>query len=282
LRVGRWDLKRFVLRIAANQQGIPLVLQKFSGIESDKESIKKIIRDLKEILKSQDKVYHVADSEFYTTESLHLLGQHTFWISRVPGTIGLVKELENADSDLNSCKDSRYSYFEYRTRYADIDQKWVVYHSDPRYKHQEKTFMTKLDKNLDKPRNSLKKLTTHEFVCEPDAMAAAEKWWEKNGRYRFRDFLIVPVNRKNRKTRRRPKTDEPMTVSYSIEAIINYKPEFIKQEMKKLGRFILATNDIDLSPDKFPDPSPCNGHGTLLVHLFNCRISVKTSIGAHW
>jgi transposase len=191
----------------------------------------------------------VADSEFYTPESLHFLGQHTFWISRVPGTIGLVKELENADLDLQSCKDPRYSYFEYRTRYADIDQKWVVYHSDPMHERQEKTFLAKQEKNLEKSRKSLKKLTSHEFVCEPDAIAAAQKWLEKNNRYRFRDFLIVPVNRKTGKTRGRPKNDEPMTVLYNIEAEIEYKPEFIQQEMKKLGRFVLATNDIDLSPD---------------------------------
>lgn len=250
---GRWDLKRFVLGIAANQHGIPLFLQTFSGNESDKESIKRIIRDLTENLKSQDKVYHVADSEFYTPESLQFLGQHTFWISRVPGTIGLVKELENADLAFSSCKDSRYSYFEYHTRYADIDQKWVVYHSDPMHERQEKTFMAKQEKNLEKSRKSLKKLASHEFVCEPDAMAAAEKWLEKNHRCYFRDFLIVPVNRKTRKTRGRPKNDEPMTVSFTIEAEIDYKPEFIQQEMKKLGRFVLATNDLDLSPDTLLD-----------------------------
>jgi len=67
--------------------GFPLFLQTFSGNESDKESIRTIICDLTENLKSHEKVYHVTDSEFYTPETLQLLGQHTFWISRVSGTI---------------------------------------------------------------------------------------------------------------------------------------------------------------------------------------------------
>ena len=94
---GRWDLKRFVLGIATNQHGVPLFLQTFSGNESDKESIKTIIHQLTENLKSDEKVYHVADSAFYTPDTLKTLGTHSFWITRVPGTISQVKDLENAD-----------------------------------------------------------------------------------------------------------------------------------------------------------------------------------------
>jgi transposase len=62
---GRWDIKRFVLGIAANQHGVTLFLQTFSGNESDKESIRTIVRELTENLQSNEKVYHVAGSEFY-------------------------------------------------------------------------------------------------------------------------------------------------------------------------------------------------------------------------
>src|SRR5690606_1210540 len=132
----------------------------FSGNESDKESIRTIIRDLTENLKSPEKVYHVADSEFYTSETLRLLGKHTFWISRVPGTIAQVKELEKSDIEFTPCQDPRYSYFEHRVKYADIDQKWVVYHSEPMHERQEKTFNTNLEKDYEKTRKSLKKLST--------------------------------------------------------------------------------------------------------------------------
>jgi Transposase len=246
---GRWDLKRFVLGIAANQHGIPLFLQTFSGNESDKESIKTIIRDLKKNLQSQETVYHVADSEFYTPETLKLLGQHTFWITRVPGTINQVKELEKADLILTPCKDQRYSYSEHVVNYADINQKWVVYHSDPMHERQEKSFQARLEKDFDKARISLKKLSSHEFVCEPDAQAAAEKWLKKHPRYQFKELSVVPVKHKSRKTRGRPKADEPVVVSYTLVAEIEHVPEVIRQDTQKLGRFVLATNDLDLSPD---------------------------------
>ena len=246
---GRWDLKRFVLGIAANQHGVPLFLQTFSGNESDKETIRTIIRDLAENLKSAEKVYHVADSEFYTPETLHLLGQHTFWISRIPGTIRHVKDLESADLSFTPCQDRRYSYSEHRVTYADIDQKWVVYHSDPMHERQEKTFHAALEKDFDKTLKSLKKLSNHKFVCEPDARAAAEKWGKNHPRYQFKKLSIVPVRNKAQKGRGRPKTDEPVTVSYMVNAEIEHNPEFIQQEKRNLGRFVLASNDLELSPD---------------------------------
>ena len=87
------------------------------------------------------------------------------------------------------------------------------------------------------------------FVCEPDARAAAEKWVKNHPRYRLKELSIVPVNHKARKGRGRPKTDEPVTVSYSLDAEIEHDPEFIHQEKQKLGRFVLATNDLELSSD---------------------------------
>ncbi len=54
---GRWDLKRFVLGMASNQHGVPLYLQTFSRNESDKESLRIIVENLQNNLKSYEKVY---------------------------------------------------------------------------------------------------------------------------------------------------------------------------------------------------------------------------------
>jgi len=86
-------------------------------------------------------------------------------------------------------------------------------------------------------------------VCEPDARAAAEKGVKNHPRYRFGEISVVPVKHKARKGRGRPKTDEPVTVLYALDAEIEHDPEFIQQEKRKLGRFVLATNDLELSPD---------------------------------
>ena len=246
---GRWDLKRFVLGIATNQHGVPLFLQTFSGNESDKESIKTIIQALKENLKSDEKVYHVADSAFYTPDTLKTLGMHSFWITRVPGTISQVKDLENSDLTFLPSKDPRYSYYEHYTDYSNIRQKWIVFHSEMMHERQEKTLENNVKKDFEKARISLKKLSVHEFACEPDAQLAAEKWLKKHSRYQFKELSVVPVNHKKGKTRGRPKSDEPVDVSYLISAEIELDSVSIQQEKHKLGRFVLATNDLDLTPD---------------------------------
>ena len=79
-----------------------------------------------------------------------MLGQHSFWISRVPSTISQVKELENADLALTPAKDPRYSYSEHFVNYADISQKWVVFHSNMMHDRQVKTFETNLEKDFEK------------------------------------------------------------------------------------------------------------------------------------
>jgi transposase len=117
------------------------------------------------------------------------------------------------------------------------------------HERQGKTFETHLKKDFEKARISLKKLSAHEFVCEPDARAAAEKWLKNHQIYRFRELSIVPVKHKDRKSRGRPKSDEPLTISYLISAKIEYNPHIVEHERQKLGRFVLATNDPDLSPD---------------------------------
>ncbi len=247
---GRWDLKRFVLGIASNQYGVPLFLQTFSGNESDKETILTIIKQLKENLKSAEKVYHVADSAFYTATNLQSLGQHNFWISRVPATIKEVRDLVRTGEPFLSCTDDRYTYQEHFSEYAGIRQKWVLYRSVPMYEREEKTFEKNLAKDLDRAQTSLRKLCSREFACVPDARMAAEKWLEQHLRYRFRDLEFVTITRKQEKKRGRPKNGEPVLLSYKITAGIEHNPEVLADERRILGRFVLATNDLELSADE--------------------------------
>jgi len=247
---GRWDLKRFVLGMASNQYGVPLFLQTFSGNESDKETILTIIQHLNENLHSDEKVYHVADSAFYTAKNLKTLGQHTFWISRAPVTIKEVQDLVQTEDPLLPCTDDRYSYQEHCSEYAGIRQKWVLYRSVPMYEREEKTFEKNLAKDLDRARTSLRKICAQEFACAPDAHRAARTWLERHPRYRFCELDIVTVTRKQEKKRGRPKNGEPVLVSYKITGEIEYNPEVLVEERRILGRFVLATNELGLSADE--------------------------------
>ncbi|WFN37836.1 IS1634 family transposase [Methanomicrobium antiquum] len=247
---GRWDLKRFVLGMASNQHGVPLFLQTFSGNESDKETLRIIIEKLQNSLKSGEKIYHVADAAFYTEKNLQTLGQHTFWISRVPVIIKEAKELVKSDCQFIPCDDNRYSYSESFSEYAGIRQKWVMYHSKPMHEQQSKTFDKNLVKELEKAKTSLRKVCAQEYACEPDARIAAEKWLEKNHKYQFSELEILMIQRKEEKKRGRPKAGEPLVNSYKITADIEYNDSVVEQERQNLGRFVLATNDTEMSADE--------------------------------
>jgi len=247
---GRWDLKQFVLGMATDQHGIPLFVQTFSGNESDKKTLMAIITQLTENLQHPGKVYHIADAAFYTAENLTALGTHTFWISRVPATLNEVKELVAADLALQPCADERYRYAEHTSEYAGIPQKWVVYHSAPMQERQEKTFEKRLEKDRKQAETSLRKLGAREFACEPDARMAAEKWLQEHQQFCFTSLDIGTITRKKEKKRGRPKADEPVELAYTVVAEIEHDPRAVEEKRQKLGRFILATNDRDLSPDE--------------------------------
>jgi transposase len=247
---GRWDLKRFVLGMASNQHGIPLFLQTFSGNESDKETLRTIIENLKDNLKSDEKVYHVADSAFYTKKNLQSVGQHTFWITHVPSTIKEVKELLASECHFKPCKDGRYSYFEHVSEYAGITQKWVQYYSEPTIEAKKKKFEAKLDKKLRTAKKSLRKICAIESKCEPDANNVAQRWLKDHPLFQFSEYKITTIQRRAEKKRGRPKAGEPMIQMFKVEANIEFNEEAVEKERQKLGRFILATNDTAMSADE--------------------------------
>ncbi|MDN7025659.1 IS1634 family transposase [Methanoculleus sp. FWC-SCC1] len=236
--------------MATDQHGIRLFLQTVSGNESDKKTLLTIITQLTENLQHPDKVYHIADAAFYTAENLATLGTRTFWISRVPATLNEMKDLVAADLPLHPCADGRYRYTEHVSDYAGIPQKWVVYHSAPMQEQQEKTFAKRMEKDKRTAETSLRKLGAREFACEPDARIAAEKWLQENPQFCFSSLDIRTTTRKITKKRGRPKADEPVETVYTVSAELEHNLLVVEQRRQKLGRFVLATNDLELSPDE--------------------------------
>jgi len=148
------------------------------------------------------------------------------------------------------CANNRYGYQEHYSEYAGIRQKWVLYRSDPMYEREEKTFEKNLAKDLGRAKKSLRKLCAREFACVPDAQSAIETWRTKHPRYRFCELDIVTITRKQEKKRGRPKKGDPVQISYKITAEVEHIPEVLAKERRILGRFVLATNDLELSADE--------------------------------
>ena len=155
---GRWDLKQFVLAMVTNQYGVPLFVQAHSGNKSDKKTLIETIENLKSNLNFSDKNYIVADSAFFSSENINLLGDRTLWITHVPLTVGEAKELLNRNLEMKPCSDDRYSIFETFVNYGGINQKWVLVDSKEMHARKAKTFDKQIEKELIQARKSVKKL----------------------------------------------------------------------------------------------------------------------------
>lgn len=247
---GRWDLNRFVLSLVSNQHGVPLYMKALSGNSSDKKSLVETVEYVRDHLCFDMPVYYVADSAFYTDENLGRVGAHTFWVSRVPGTIEEAQSLLDADLDLASCRDPRYRFYETTSGYGGVAQKWVLYRSCEMQARMEKTFDKNVERELEEAVASLKHACNVEYYCREDALKMADKWLLGYPRLEYENLGVGTVSRRKNGKKGRPGKDEELETMFRIKATVRMKEDVVKGEREKLGRFILATNDTELSADK--------------------------------
>ena len=245
----RNDLKQFVISLVTNQDGIPVFMEPLSGNASDKKILLKSIQAVRSNLATQQTIYHMADSAFYTSENLQSLGQHCFWISHVPMTINEAKELVASEVSWNACVDIRYKYAVYESAYGGIPQRWVMFHSAEQQKRVDAKLMTRLEKQMKKDKIALKKLCAKGFACEPDARAVVERWNAKNPRYLIEDVGITSGQQRKSGKRGRPLKDEMCEVVYSVSCKFALDENWVLKTREHAGRFILASNDVSIDPE---------------------------------
>ncbi|AKB51653.1 Mobile element protein [Methanosarcina barkeri str. Wiesmoor] len=112
---GRDDLKRFGLRMITNQYGMPLFAKVYSDNASDKETIIEAMKKLQENITFPDDVYYIADSALYSDNNIKSMREGMKWITRVPSTLNLAKDLLISDLDFKPGTGPCYSFYN-RTR----------------------------------------------------------------------------------------------------------------------------------------------------------------------
>ena len=224
-------------------------MEPLSGNVSDKKTIIRTIKELRQNFITDETVYHMADSAFYSAESISSLGQQCFWITRVPETIKEAQFIVASDIDWIPCSDPRYSYAIFESLYGGVDQRWVLFHSKEQQKRSIQTQKRNITKILEKDRTALKKLCVNGFACEADARKTVEKWIHKHPRYSISDIDISVKNQRKAGNRGRPKKDEVLEQVYFISCQIGLNQEVIKREQEQMGRFILASNDTSIDPE---------------------------------
>ena len=172
------------------------------------------------------------------------------WISRVPAMLNSSKDLLYDNVPLTPSEmDKRYSFYETYVTYGDIEQKWVLIRSEHMLAKQEKSFQKRLNREEERARKELRKLQSEEYFCEDDARKAFQEWIEAEPFFEFEEISIKTKIRRKDGKRGRPGNNTEMETTYKVRAKLVFSDKYIEYKKKKLGRFILATNDLNMKPD---------------------------------
>ena len=117
-------------------------------------------------------------------------------------------------------------------------------------KLKEKTFDKNIEKNRKAAQRSLNKLKRMEYACYEDAKRAANAWLSKHKGYQFEELSIEAKSHRLNGKKGRPKKGEEVEIHYSVKTDIVADEQAIARKREKLGRFILATNDLCLTADE--------------------------------
>ena len=248
----RTDLKQYIISlITVSEWDLPVWIDTLSGNTSDKTHFRDVIKNYaKQLAENDEKVYFVVDSAGYTKENIREMPDIVIWLSRVPETITMAKELITATeiTDLQKSNLEGYWLKSFSKTYGDIKQKWVVVFSEQSFKKETHT----LDRNIVKERKKVKNELWHfgnkEFKCKKDAKQALD---DKEKKWKYHQVVSQKMVAKKKTGKRgRPKKNakKPKTV-YCLKALFEENIEAIEGARKRKGKFILATNDMDLDAE---------------------------------
>ncbi|MEH2432698.1 MAG: IS1634 family transposase [Nostoc sp.] len=235
----RPDLKQFIIDLISSSDGdIPIFLKSASGNQSDSSSFANIFLEYKEQMqkpqiKNEDSLM-VADAAFYNAKNISSLFG-TRWLSRVPMTIKLAKELVSTLLSTNFISSSLtgYYYSVVKSNYGGVEQRWLVVESTER----KESDLRKLEKRISKSKTSaldqLKKLLDFKFNSRDCAIKAVENLKKKFKYHQIDNIDYLEKESKDKK------------VFYQVNASLSENIHAIKIAYQGAGRFILSTNILD-------------------------------------
>jgi transposase len=220
-------------------------MQALSGNTSDKTAFNTTVKNHIEQLQAVHSFeVLVADSAFYTKDTLSACGSNTKWVSRVPETLDECKKVISKEYTNWYSFENGYKYVPLKAVYADIEQRYLLVFSPQAYKREMHTFREKFAKESQKESQSLVNLCRQTFGCKPDATTAYNKFKKKCKYINISDLALVEMPVFEGKGR--PKKDaKPIKYNYKIEAFSFCEVSSLEARSQTKGRFIIATNEMD-------------------------------------
>lgn len=242
----RPDLKQVIVQLITMESSrLPVWLEVLSGNSSDKSSFVPSIQAYRQQLSEEEQPYFVMDSAGFTADNLKDLGK-TRWLTRVPETLSEAKRLVR-ETDRSKMKPLNESYFgkEVQVEYGGIKQRWLVVFSEAACQRALKALERAQARELKKIEKEWRKLKQVTFNCEPDADKACDHF---NKRWKYHQVTAEAVPLTQYVRRGRPSTgDEPELVGYKLQGEVAASEPLIDEAKKSLGKFIIATNELDPS-----------------------------------
>jgi transposase len=247
---GRGDLKQMILNLATTgKANLPIWFSAHSGNASDKIVIQQAAERIKEFsqaLEEGPEFIFVGDSAMY--EKCVERASDLKWLSRVPHVSNQAKQvLAYKQEELGLKKlDKGYQVSQSIViKYKGVEQRWVVVCSEQMYKRSEETLNKKLAKESANISKKLWHISNQEFSCKQDAHKAI-KPLERSLKYHSIEYSVEGVEKYSKAGR--PKAgEEKEVIGYKLKGKVEVEQEKIEKAKQELGKFILATNELDVS-----------------------------------
>lgn len=240
----RPDLKQVVLSlITAQGSALPVWLEVLSGNSSDKKSFPNSVSAYCQQFSEGKAPYFVMDSAGYSQGNMVKLGK-TYWLMRVPETLAEAKKHieEIKQPDMHELQPGYWGKT-VTSKYGGMSQRWLVVFSQAAYEREAHSLEKRQEKEQVKAKRAWRKLARSEFNCEADALAALAEFSQK-WRYHQAQAQVTAITR-YAGPGRPSKHDQPEVIGYQLAGKLAVDEQQMAQARGKLGRFIIATNQMD-------------------------------------
>lgn len=240
----RPDLKQFIMDTIVSGDGdVPLYLKIDDGNADDKSVFVSRLKEFKKEWTFEG--ICVADSALYTAENISAMAGMK-WITRVPLSIKEARDkLENIEEKAwEESEIKGYKIAETSSEYGGQKQRWIVIESESRLSADIKKIDKEVEKQLEKTKVLLRKLSRQEFACIADAEMVIKKLSDGGKYHQITEIEYREKSVKERTSKTKVESQKKTTV-YQVTGKIGTRSPAIKAEKEKAGRFIIATNILD-------------------------------------
>jgi transposase len=172
--------------------------------------------------------------------------QDIYWLMRVPETLAHAKQLvkETLAADMSEIKPG-YKSIETECEYAAVKQRWLIVFSEAAQAREAKTLEKAQAKELVAAQKEWRKIEGQTFNCTADAEQALEQY---NKKWKYHQAKAQANTITQYARRGRPAAgDEKEVMGYHLQGCVEVNATAVDDVKRNLGRFIIATNELDTS-----------------------------------